>query len=111
MPSGSLCMENQARGLAGTTVTSASTCNFPNRLGDSENVYLVTGELTSISGKTTGYLRTTTKYLENTSQINSMSDKIYRYLNFDQIESFQSAAEKGKLIAAQQIVELLGWEF
>tara|TARA_Y200000002_G_C22509683_1_gene590755 strand:+ start:321 stop:434 length:114 start_codon:yes stop_codon:yes gene_type:complete len=37
-----------------------------------------------------------------------MSDKIYRYLNFDQIESSQLAAEEGKLIAAQQIVELLG---
>ena len=107
MPSGSLCMENQARGLAGTTVTSASTRNFPNRLGHGENVYLRTGELASISGKTMGYLRTTTKYLENTSQINSMSDKIYRYLNLDQIEPFQLAAGEGKVLAAQQIVDIL----
>jgi aconitate hydratase 2/2-methylisocitrate dehydratase len=35
-----------------------------------------------------------------------MSDEIYRYMNFDQIESFRKSAEKGKLIAAQQIVEI-----
>jgi aconitate hydratase 2/2-methylisocitrate dehydratase len=35
-----------------------------------------------------------------------MSDEIYRHLNFDQIESFQKSAELGKLIAAQQIVEI-----
>ncbi len=103
-------MENRARVLAGAKVNSASTRNFPNRLGDGADVYLRTGELASISG-VLGYLRTTTEYLESPSQINSISDKIYRYLNFDQIESFQSAAEKGTLIAAQQIIELLGWEF
>jgi aconitate hydratase 2/2-methylisocitrate dehydratase len=27
-------------------------------------------------------------------------------MNFDQIESFQKSAEKGRLIAAQQIVEV-----
>jgi len=40
------------------------------------------------------------------SKIDSMSDEIYRYMNFDQIESFQKSAEEGKLIAAEQIVEV-----
>jgi aconitate hydratase 2/2-methylisocitrate dehydratase len=35
-----------------------------------------------------------------------MSAEVYRYMNFDQIESFHNAAEQGKLIAAQQIVEV-----
>ena len=39
-------------------------------------------------------------------KIDSMSDEIYRYMNFDQIESFQKSAEEGKLIAAEQIVEV-----
>ncbi|HBK11979.1 MAG TPA: bifunctional aconitate hydratase 2/2-methylisocitrate dehydratase, partial [Gammaproteobacteria bacterium] len=34
MPGCSLCMGNQARVIAGTTVLSTSTRNFPNRLGD-----------------------------------------------------------------------------
>ena len=40
MPGCSLCMGNQARVLAGATVLSTSTRNFPNRLGDGANVYL-----------------------------------------------------------------------
>ena len=39
-------------------------------------------------------------------KLDSMSSEIYRYMNFDQIESFHNAAEEGKLIAAQQIVEV-----
>jgi len=35
-----------------------------------------------------------------------MADEIYRYMNFDQIESFQKSAERGKTIAAEQIVEV-----
>jgi len=35
-----------------------------------------------------------------------MSAEVSRYMNFDQIESFQKSAEQGKLIAAQQIVEV-----
>jgi aconitate hydratase 2/2-methylisocitrate dehydratase len=35
-----------------------------------------------------------------------MASDVYRYMNFDQIESFQKSAEQGKLIAAQQIVDV-----
>ena len=35
-----------------------------------------------------------------------LTSEVYRYMNFDQIESFQKSAEQGKLIAAQQIVEV-----
>ena len=49
MPGCSLCMGNQARVEANSTVVSTSTRNFPNRLGDGANVYLATAELTAIS--------------------------------------------------------------
>jgi aconitate hydratase 2/2-methylisocitrate dehydratase len=34
-----------------------------------------------------------------------MAGDIYRYMNFDQIADFQSGAERGKQIAAVEIVE------
>ena len=98
-------MGNQARVLAGATVLSTSTLNFPDRLGDGTNVYLASAELASVGG-ILGRLPTPTEYLEYASKIDSMSEEIYRYMNFDQIESFRKSAEKGKLIAAQQIIEI-----
>ena len=105
MPGCSLCMGNQARVLAGATVLSTSTRNFPNRLGDGANVYLTSAELASVGG-ILGRLPTVEEYMDYAEKINSMSSDIYRYMNFDQIASFQQAAEKGKLIAAEQIVEV-----
>jgi len=107
MPGCSLCMGNQARVLAGATVLSTSTRNFPNRLGDGANVYLTSAELAAVGG-ILGRLPTPAEYMEYASKIESMSSEIYRYMNFDQIESFQKSAEKGKLIAAEQIVEVTG---
>lgn len=104
MPGCSLCMGNQARVAPGSTVISTSTRNFPNRLGDGADVYLGSAELAAISG-ILGRLPTPEEYLEKASSIDSMSDEIYSYMNFDQIASFQAAAEDGKRIAAQQIVE------
>jgi aconitate hydratase 2/2-methylisocitrate dehydratase len=98
-------MGNQARVLAGATVISTSTRNFPNRLGDGANVYLASAELASVGG-ILGRLPTPAEYMEYATKIDSMSAEVYRYMNFDQIESFHNAAEKGKLIAAQQIVEV-----
>ena len=105
MPGCSLCMGNQARVIAGTTVLSTSTRNFPNRLGDGSNVYLTSAELASVGG-ILGRLPTPAEYMEYASKIDSMASEVYRYMNFDQIESFQKSAEEGKLIAAQQIVEV-----
>lgn len=105
MPGCSLCMGNQARVAPGCTVLSTSTRNFPNRLGDGANVYLTSAELASIGG-VLGRLPTPEEYLEYASQIDSMSSDIYRYMNFDQITSFQAAAEDGKRIAAELIVDV-----
>ena len=105
MPGCSLCMGNQARVAANSTVLSTSTRNFPNRLGDGANVYLTSAELASV-GAVLGKLPTPEEYLEYARNIDSMADDIYRYLNFDQISEFQKSAEEGARIAAVEIQEL-----
>ena len=105
MPGCSLCMGNQARVAAKSTVLSTSTRNFPNRLGDGANVYLTSAELATVGG-ILGRLPTPAEYLEYAKNLDSMSAEIYRYMNFDQIESFQKAAEDGKRIAAEMIVDV-----
>ena len=49
VPGCSLCMGNQARVLANSTVVSTSTRNFPNRLGDGADVFLASAELAAIA--------------------------------------------------------------
>ena len=105
MPGCSLCMGNQARVESKSTVLSTSTRNFPNRLGDGANVYLTSAELASVGG-ILGRLPTPAEYMEYASQLDSMAAEIYRYMNFDQIESFQKSAQDGKRIAADMIVDV-----
>jgi aconitate hydratase 2/2-methylisocitrate dehydratase len=105
MPGCSLCMGNQARVNAGSTVLSTSTRNFPNRLGDGANVFLTSAELASV-GAILGKLPTPAEYLKYAQSLDTMGDEVYRYLNFDQMTSFTDAAEKGKQISAVQIEEV-----
>jgi len=91
MPGCSLCMGNQARVAADSTVVSTSTRNFPNRLGDGADVYLASAELAAVAA-IIGSLPTVEQYMGYMDDINTMADDIYRYLNFHEIESFQKAA-------------------
>ena len=95
MPGCSLCMGNQARVDAGTTVLSTSTRNFPNRLGDGANVYLTSAELAAV-GAIVGRIPTAKEYMEYASKINAMSGEVFRYLNFDKMPSFKKAEEEAK---------------
>ncbi len=95
MPGCSLCMGNQARVDAGATVLSTSTRNFPNRLGDGANVYLTSAELAAV-GAIVGRIPTAEEYMEYAGKIDSMSADVYRYLNFDKMESFKQAEEDAK---------------
>jgi hypothetical protein len=88
MPGCSLCMGNQARVAANSTVLSTSTRNFPNRLGDGANVYLTSAELAAV-GAVLGKLPTPEEYMEYAKNLDSMSAEIYRYMNFDQIVEFR----------------------
>ncbi len=102
MPGCSLCMGNQARVAKNSTVVSTSTRNFPNRLGEGANVYLASAELAAVAA-VLGKLPTPEEYLNYANKLNSMSSDIYRYLNFNEIESYQKSADEGKRIAAVEI--------
>ncbi len=99
LPGCSLCMGNQARVKDNATVVSTSTRNFPNRLGKNANVYLASAELAAVSAKL-ARIPTLAEYRQNVESIAPLSDNIYRYLNFHQIEEYQSAAKKVIPIAA-----------
>ena len=53
-----------------------------------------------------GKLPTPEEYLKYARDLDSMSDEIYRYMNFDQIVEFQKSADEGKRIAAVEIQEM-----
>ncbi|MEM9256260.1 MAG: bifunctional aconitate hydratase 2/2-methylisocitrate dehydratase [Pseudomonadota bacterium] len=105
MPGCSLCMGNQARVAANSTVLSTSTRNFPNRLGDGANVYLTSAELASV-GAVLGRIPTVEEYLDYARNLDTMADDIYRYMNFDKVVEFQRKAEEGARIASVEITEL-----
>lgn len=90
-PGCSLCMGNQARVADGATVVSTSTRNFPNRLGNGANVYLSSAELAAVVASM-GRLPSVEEYLDKVAGIEPMSDQIYRYLNFNEIEEYLSVA-------------------
>ena len=98
LPGCSLCMGNQARVLANSTVVSTSTRNFPNRLGDGANVFLASAELAAIAS-VLGKLPTVDQYQEYMKDINPLSDEIYRYLNFNEINSYVESANSAEIPA------------
>jgi len=79
MPGCSLCMGNQARVAAKSTVVSTSTRNFPNRLGDGANVYLASAELAAVAA-VEGRLPTVDEYQRYMGEFDAMAGEIYRYM-------------------------------
>jgi aconitate hydratase 2/2-methylisocitrate dehydratase len=86
-------MGNQARVAPQSTVISTSTRNFPNRLGDGADVYLGSAELAAVAA-ILGKLPTVEEYLAYAKNLDTLADDVYRYLNFDQIESYQQSASQ-----------------
>lgn len=105
MPGCSLCMGNQARVAANSTVVSTSTRNFPNRLGQGADVYLASSELAAVSSAL-GKIPTMDEYMGYMSHLNTMADDIYRYLNFDEIEEFMEASERAKSIPLTNVQDV-----
>jgi aconitate hydratase 2/2-methylisocitrate dehydratase len=91
MPGCSLCMGNQARVAAKSTVVSTSTRNFPNRLGQGAFVYLASAELAAICA-IEGNIPTVETYLKYMATIDSTAADTYRYLNFDELPDFVKSA-------------------
>jgi aconitate hydratase 2/2-methylisocitrate dehydratase len=105
MPGCSLCMGNQARVAPNSTVVSTSTRNFPNRLGQGANVYLASSELAAVCSAL-GKIPTMDEYMSYMERLNTMSGDIYRYLNFNEIQSFMEAADRAKNIPMANMVEV-----
>ena len=95
MPGCSLCMGNQAQVKEGASVFSTSTRNFPNRLGKNSNVYLGSAELAAICSKL-GRIPTKAEYMADMGVLTAASDKVYQYLNFDQVQDYMDAAASVK---------------
>ena len=93
MPGCSLCMGNQARVKDNATVVSTSTRNFPNRLGKNADVYLSSAELAAVTSLL-GHIPSQAEYMEHAGKLAPLSDNIYQYLNFNEIEEYESVAEK-----------------
>ncbi|HKJ77405.1 MAG TPA: bifunctional aconitate hydratase 2/2-methylisocitrate dehydratase [Gammaproteobacteria bacterium] len=87
MPGCSLCMGNQARVADNATVFSTSTRNFPNRMGKDAKVYLGSAELAAVCA-ILGKIPSVDEYLDKVSLLNTMSDEVYRYLNFHEMEEY-----------------------
>ncbi len=87
IPGCSLCMGNQARVADNAIVFSTSTRNFDNRLGKGAQVYLGSAEVAAVAALL-GRLPTKEEYLEIMSKkiTPDMQDKVYKYLNFDQVD-------------------------
>ena len=102
MPGCSLCMGNQARVEAGSTVVSTSTRNFPNRLGDGANVYLASAELAAVASAL-GKLPDMEEYMAYMNNLDTMSAEIYRYMNFNEIEEYMKGADNASNIPLQNV--------
>ena len=92
MPGCSLCMGNQARVAEGATVVSTSTRNFPNRLGNGANVFLSSAELAAVCSLL-GKIPSVEEYKQYAGVIEANGADAYRYLNFNQMESYQELAD------------------
>jgi aconitate hydratase 2/2-methylisocitrate dehydratase len=96
-PGCSLCMGNQAQVRKGATAMSTSTRNFPNRLGVDTQVYLGSAELAAVCALL-GRIPTLAEYQAQMLAVGARSGEIYRYMNFNQIGSFQEVADTVSLI-------------
>jgi aconitate hydratase 2/2-methylisocitrate dehydratase len=93
MPGCSLCMGNQAQVAEGARVVSTSTRNFPNRLGKNSQVYLASAEVSAVAAML-GRLPTVDEYMAAYTELGKDKARVYKYLNFDQVESYVEAAKE-----------------
>jgi aconitate hydratase 2/2-methylisocitrate dehydratase len=96
----SLCMGNQARVPGKTTVFSTSTRNFDDRMGDGAQVFLGSAELGAVASNL-GRLPTKEEYFAAFNEkIAPKADKVYRYLQFDELPDYRPADKKGLRVVA-----------
>ncbi len=85
----SLCMGNQARVPEKSNVFSTSTRNFDDRMGDGARVYLGSAELGALTA-VLGRLPQPAEYIEAFKEkIQPNREKIYKYMQFDQMPDYR----------------------
>ena len=85
----SLCMGNQARVPDGVNMFSTSTRNFDDRIGDGAKVFLGSAELGAVAARL-GKLPTPAEFLAiYNEKIVPNKEKIYRYLQFDEMPEYK----------------------
>jgi len=95
----SLCMGNQARVPDGATVYSTSTRNFDDRMGNGAKVFLGSAELGAVAANL-GRLPTPAEYFKVFNEkIAPKADKVYRYLQFDELAEYAPAGKKLRVVA------------
>ena len=88
----SLCMGNQARVPDGVNMFSTSTRNFDDRIGDGAKVFLGSAELGAVTVNL-GKLPTPAEYLAiYKEKVEPKADKVYRYLQFDEMDGYRKSA-------------------
>jgi aconitate hydratase 2/2-methylisocitrate dehydratase len=96
----SLCMGNQARVPDQTTVFSTSTRNFDDRIGNGAKVFLGSAELGAVAANL-GRLPTKDEYFKAFNEkIAPKADKVYRYLQFDEIAGYAPVSGKKMRVVA-----------
>ncbi len=95
----SLCMGNQARVPDGVTVYSTSTRNFDDRMGNGAKVFLGSAELGAVAANL-GRLPTPDEYFRAFNEkIAPRAEKVYRYLQFDELPEYQPEKKKLRVVA------------
>ncbi|MDA8414478.1 MAG: bifunctional aconitate hydratase 2/2-methylisocitrate dehydratase [Desulfobacteraceae bacterium] len=85
----SLCMGNQARVPDGVNMFSTSTRNFDDRIGNGAQVYLGSAELGAVTALL-GRLPKPAEFLKiYKEKIEPNKDKIYKYLQFDEMPEYK----------------------
>jgi aconitate hydratase 2/2-methylisocitrate dehydratase len=93
----SLCMGNQARVPAAVNMFSTSTRNFDDRIGDGARVFLGSAELGAVTASLSRLPTKEEYFAVIKEKIAPKLDKVYRYLQFDEIAGYESgAAKKGQ---------------
>jgi len=69
-------------------------------------VFLGSSELAAVCSLL-GRIPTNEEYMSYMGKLDTLSSKIYRYLNFNEVASFMKGAERAKSIPLQNITEVL----
>ena len=83
----------------GVTVYSTSTRNFDDRMGDGAKVFLGSAELGAVAANL-GRLPTPAEYFQVFQEkIAPKAEKVYRYLQFDELAAYQAPGKKLRVVA------------